>query len=226
MRILVVEDDLPLAEGLRQGLRRGGHVADVVHDGDLAAKMLAVSNWELVLLDLGLPRGDGMTVLRGLRSQANHPPVIILTARDGPGDRVRGLDAGADDYLVKPFEMDELLARIRAVSRRSAGPASSVLALGSLSLDVAGRRFALRGRPLELPPREFGVLEVLLKRRGRVVSKAQIQDQLCNWSEEMSETAIEICVHRLRKRLEGADVQLRTLRGFGYLLDACANGDE
>jgi DNA-binding response OmpR family regulator len=223
VRILVVEDDLPLAEGLKHGLRRGGHVADVVHNGDQAKTMLAASQWDLVLLDLGLPGSDGLTVMRSLRARRAQPLVIILTARDGPGDRVRGLDAGADDYLVKPFEMDELLARIRAVTRRAEGSVTSAIVMGSLSLDVAGRRFALRGKPLDLPPREFGVLEILLKRRGRVVSKAQIQDQLCDWSEDLSDTAIEICVHRLRKRLEGADVQLRTLRGFGYLIDARAD---
>ena len=226
MRILVVEDDLPLAEGLGHGLRRSGHVADVVHDGIAAMKMLAAGSWDLVLLDLGLPKADGMSVLRDVRSRSAQPPIIILTARDGLGERVRGLDAGADDYLVKPFEMDELLARIRAVSRRTGSTGASVVVLRSLKLDVAGRRFTLHGRPLELTPREFGVLEILLLRQRRVVSKAQLQDQLCNWSEGLSETAIEICIHRLRKRLEDADVELRTLRGFGYLLDARAdNGD-
>lgn len=222
MRILVIEDDLPLAEGLKHGLRRGGHVVDVVHDGVTAMQMLTASSWELVLLDLGLPKADGIAVLRDMRSRASRPPVIVLTARDGLGDRIRGLDAGADDYLLKPFEMDELLARIRAVGRRSGVTAASTLELGGLRLDAVGRRFTLYGRPMELTPREFGMLEVLLQRHGRVISKSQMQDQLCDWSEDLSDTAIEVGIHRLRKRLEGSDVELRTMRGFGYLLDVKA----
>ena len=218
MRILVVEDDQPLAEGLRHGLRRGGHVVDLVHDGVAAMKSLAVAEWDLVLLDLGLPRADGLTVLRDLRSRSLRPPVIVLTARDEVSQRIAGLDAGADDYLVKPFEMDELLARIRAVSRRAGTFGDRTLSLGSLQLDAVARRFSLDGRPLELTPREFGLLEILLQRQGRVVSKAQLQNQLCDWREELSDTAIEVCVHRLRKRLEESDIELRTLRGFGYLL--------
>ena len=220
MRILVIEDDLPLAEGLKHGLRRGGHIADVVHDGAAAMQMLASGSWELVLLDLGLPKADGITVLRDLRSRGSKPPVIVLTARDGLTDRVRGLDAGADDYLLKPFEMDELLARIRAVGRRAGAVSNSVMALGSLKLDVVARRFTLGDKPIDLTPREFGMLEVLLQRQGRVVSKAQMQEQLCDWSEDLSDTAIEVGIHRLRKRLDGSDVQLKTMRGFGYMLDA------
>ncbi len=220
MRILVIEDDLPLAEGLKYGLRRGGHIADVVHDGATAMQMLAAASWELVLLDLGLPKADGITVLKDLRSRGSKPPVIVLTARDGVHERIRGLDAGADDYLIKPFEMDELLARIRAVGRRVGVGTGGTLSLGSLQLDVVSRRFTLNDKTIDLTPREFGMLEVLLQRHGRVVSKAQLQEQLCDWSEDLSETAIEIGVHRLRKKLEDSDVQLKTLRGFGYMLDA------
>jgi len=223
VRILVIEDDLPLAEGLKHGLRRGGHIADVVHDGVAAMQMLAAASWELVLLDLGLPKADGVTVLKDLRSRGSKPPVIVLTARDGLNERIRGLDAGADDYLVKPFEMDELLARIRAVGRRVGASTGSTLSLGSLQLDAVGRRFTLNNKPVDLTPREFGMLEVLLQRHGRVVSKAQLQEQLCDWSEDLSEAAIEVGVHRLRKKLEDSDVQLKTLRGFGYMLDSKAD---
>lgn len=219
MRILVVEDDPPLADGLRHGLRRGGHSVDVVHDGGTAIRYLEGARWDLVLLDLGLPVADGYAVLQFLRDHAARPPVIILSARDRLSDRVRGLDAGADDYMIKPFEMDELLARIRAVARRCDGVSPDKTGLGLLSLDVAARRFALDGVPLNLPPREFGLLELLLRRQGQVVSKAQIQSQLSDWDSDLSDTAIEVSVHRLRKRLEGSGLQLRTLRGFGYLLD-------
>ena len=219
MRILAVEDDPPLAEGLKHGLRRGGHAVDVVHDGGTAIRYLEGAIWDLVLLDLGLPVADGYAVLQFLRDLRARPPVIVLTARDGLSDRVRGLDAGADDYVVKPFEMDELLARIRAVSRRSGAIHADRQELGPLSLDVSARRFSLGGESLALPPREFGLLELLLRRQGQVVSKAQIQSQLSDWDSDLSDTAIEVSVHRLRKRLESSGLQLRTLRGFGYLLD-------
>lgn len=219
MRILLIEDDLPLAEGVRQGLRRHGHAVDTVHDVAGALQLLGGDDWELVLLDLGLPGGDGLSLLRNLRERASRMPVIVLTARDGLDDRVRGLDAGADDYLVKPFEMNELLARIRAVSRRSGELSTVRQSLGPLQLDAASRRFSLNDTELMLPPREFGLLELLLQRQGRVVSKNQIQKQLAGWSEELSDTAIEISIHRLRKRLDGTALRLRTLRGFGYLLD-------
>lgn len=220
MRILVVEDDRQIAEALQHGLSRAGHVVDVVHDGVAAERAALAAPWDLVVLDLGLPLQDGLTVIRKLRARSFAAPVIVLTARDELDDRVRGLDSGADDYLVKPFELEELLARIRAVSRRAVGVASKDIALGSLRLDTAGRQFYLGLKPLELAPREFGVLELLLLRRGRVVSKAQIQEHLCDWSGDLSESAIEIYVHRVRKKLEGAGLQLRTVRGFGYLLKA------
>ncbi|TXI90665.1 MAG: response regulator transcription factor [Cupriavidus sp.] len=219
MRILAVEDDPPLADGLKHGLRRGGHAVDVVHDGGTAIRYLEGASWDLVLLDLGLPVADGYAVLQSLRERKPRPPVIVLTARDGLSDRVRGLDAGADDYMVKPFEMDELLARIRAVARRNGVVQADRQELGPLSLDAGARRFYINEVPLSLPPREFGLLELLLRRRGQVVSKAQIQSQLSDWDSDLSDTAIEVSVHRLRKRLEGCGLQLRTLRGFGYLLD-------
>lgn len=220
MRILLIEDDKPLAEGLQHGLCRAGHSVDVVHDGEAGLNAVKDEIWDVVVLDLGLPIKDGWQVLRELRGCSVTLPVIILTARDAVSDRIRGLDIGADDYLQKPFDLNELLARIRAVTRRSGKLQHGQTMLGALKLDEDTRRFSLGAEPLELSPREFGLLELLLRCRGRVLSKSQIQEQLCDWSEALSDTAIEVCIHRLRKRLEGSGLQLRTVRGFGYLLSA------
>ncbi|MGH8455839.1 MAG: response regulator transcription factor [Stenotrophobium sp.] len=218
MRILVVEDDRPIALALQHGLRKAGHAVDLVHDG-LAAEQAALGgDWELILMDLGLPGQDGYSVLTKLRARSAQVPVILLTARDELGQRVRGLDLGADDYITKPFEMDELLARIRAVTRRSTAATGGDISLGRLRLDPVERRFYMDGEALEFTPREFGVLELLLLRRGRVVSKAQILEHLCDWNDELSESAIELYIHRIRRKLEISGLQLQTVRGFGYLL--------
>jgi DNA-binding response OmpR family regulator len=219
MRILIAEDDPVLADGLLKSLRRNDYAVDVAHDGQQADHMLAVQEYELLILDLGLPRLDGFEVLRRLRKRGRATPVLILTARDAVADRVKGLDLGADDYLTKPFDLPELEARVRALIRRGQSGGSSVLSHGPLSLDLAGRRATLDGVAIDLSARELGVLEVLMLRSGRVVNKEQLTSQLYGQDEEVGINAIEVYVHRLRKKLEPAGVVIRTIRGLGYLLE-------
>lgn len=218
MRILVVEDDEPIATALVSNLKRAGHAVDHVADGLSADEALQGNHFDLALLDLGLPLMSGFDVLTRMRSRGNYTPVLILSALDAVNDRIRGLDAGADDYLYKPFDMDELEARIRAVSRRVLARSADEIRAGRLCLRPRERRVYVDERPLDLLPREYGVLECLLLNRGRVLSKSQIQDRLCDWSEELSETAIELYVHRLRKKIDASVLNIRTVRGFGYLL--------
>jgi DNA-binding response OmpR family regulator len=218
LRLLVVEDDPHIAQGLTHALRRSGYSVDALGDGIAADLRLATENYDLLILDVGLPGMDGHEVLHRLRARGKQTPVLILTARDALDERVRGLDGGADDYLVKPCDLVELEARIRAVTRRSWGRSGSDLVVGGLRLLLADRCVLVGETPLELSPREFGVLECLMLRHGRVVSKAQLQEHLSERPNELSEGAIEIHVHRLRKKIESADVELRTVRGFGYLL--------
>jgi two-component system, OmpR family, response regulator QseB len=217
MRFLLVEDDRMIGDSLRAALRMEGHAVDWVRDAAAAEATLASEAFDLVLLDLGLPQGDGLQVLRGLRARANATPVIVLTARDGPGDRVAGLDAGADDYLVKPFELDELGARIRAVLRRQAGRAMPLLAHGGVTLDPATRQVQRDGQPVLLSAREYAVLELLMQRPGAVLSRAQIEDRLYGWGEEIESNAVSVYVHQLRKKL-GPEF-IRSMRGVGYFLD-------
>jgi two-component system OmpR family response regulator/two-component system response regulator QseB len=217
MRFLLVEDDRMIGDSLRAALRMEGHAVDWVRDAAAAEATVASEAFDLVLLDLGLPQGDGLQVLRSLRARGNATPVIVLTARDGPGDRVAGLDAGADDYLVKPFELDELGARIRAVLRRQAGRAVPRLAHGGVTLDPATRQVMRDGQPVLLSAREYAVLELLMQRPGAVLSRAQIEDRLYGWGEEIESNAVSVYVHQLRKKL-GADF-IRSMRGVGYFLD-------
>jgi two-component system OmpR family response regulator len=223
MRILVVEDDPVLADGLVRSLRQGDYAVDCVGSGDQADHVLLAQNYDLVILDLGLPKIDGFEVLRRLRHRGARMPVLILTARDALDDRVRGLDLGADDYLTKPFDLPELEARVRALIRRGQSGGGSVLVHGTLKLDTVGRRATLNGTPLELSARELGVLEVLMLRSGRVVNKEQLAEQLYGWEEEVGPNAIEVYVHRLRRKLEPAGVVIRTIRGLGYLLEKPAH---
>jgi DNA-binding response OmpR family regulator len=220
MRLLVVEDDLQIAAALGNGLRRAGYAVDHVADGVSAIEALTVEKFDLVILDLGLPKKDGSDVLREMRRDRRHVPVIVVTARDEPGDRIQGLDLGADDYVVKPFELGEIEARIRAVLRRAVAKSGGDIEVGGLRLDMAAKRVTICGSAVELSPREYCVLEVLVTRAGRVVSKAQIQQHLCGWSEELNDSAIELYIHRVRKKIEGANIDLRTARGFGYVLVA------
>ena len=220
MRFLLVEDDPMIGDTLRAALRMEGHAVDWVRDAAAAQSTLASERFDLVLLDLGLPQGNGLDVLRAARGRGDATPVIVLTARDGPGDRVAGLDAGADDYLVKPFELDELGARIRAVLRRQAGRAAPVLSHAGVTLDPATRQVTRDGQPVLLSAREYAVLELLMQRPGAVLSRAQIEDRLYGWGEEIESNAVSVYVHQLRKKL-GADY-IRSMRGVGYFLDAGA----
>ena len=219
MRILIVEDDPVLADGLTRSLRHADYAVDFVNDGLEADLVLAAQKYDLVILDLGLPRLDGLEVLRRLRHRGSGVPVLVLTARDTLDDRVKGLDLGADDYLSKPFELAELEARVRALIRRGHSGGGSRLSHGALSLDTVGRRATLNGEPLDLSARELGVLEVLMLRSGWVVNKEQLAEQLYGWDEEVGANAIEVYVHRLRRKLEPAGVTIRTIRGLGYLLE-------
>jgi two-component system, OmpR family, response regulator len=224
MRILIVEDDPVLADGLTRSLRHADYAVDCTPSGAEADHVLATQAYDLVILDIGLPALDGFEVLRRLRRRGAGVPVLVLTARDAMEDRVKGLDLGADDYMSKPFDLPELEARVRALIRRGQSGGSSLLTHGGLVLDTAGRRATLEGEPLNLSARELGVLEVLMMRSGRVVNKEQLAEQLYGWDEEVGPNAIEVYVHRLRRKLEPAGVNIRTIRGLGYLLDKAQHG--
>ena len=217
MRILLIEDDELLGEGLLTALADAGHVVDWLRDGASGLAALEAEDFELVLLDLGLPRMDGMNVLARLRGRDGDVPVIILTARDTLPDRVSGLDAGADDYLVKPFELDELHARIRAVSRRRAGRAQTRLVHGELELDPVARQASWEGRPVELRRREYDILEALVENAGRVLSREKLEQRLYGWQAEVESNAVEVHVHHLRRKLSPDFI--RTVRGVGYVVD-------
>lgn len=219
MRILIAEDDPVLADGLTRSLRGSEYAVDCVKDGAAADHALSTQAYDLAIIDLGLPRIDGFEVIKRLRRRSPTPPVLILTARDALQDRVRGLDLGADDYLTKPFELPELEARVRALIRRVTAGGSALIANGKLQLDTTGRRVTVDDLPLELSARELGVLEVLMTRCGRVVSKDQLAEKLYGWDEDVGANAIEVCVHRLRKKIEPSGVSIRTIRGLGYLME-------
>ena len=218
MRLLLVEDDAMIGESVRVGLRRDGFAVDWVQDGRAAEVALANVNaaYDLLLLDLGLPRKEGLEVLKTLRRGGNLLPVLVLTARDSVADRVKGLDAGADDYLVKPFDLDELSARIRALLRRRAGRAASAIQFGELALDPATREVTLKGRQLALSAREFALLEAFLDRPGAVLSREQLEEKLYGWDEEVESNTVEVYIHSLRKKL-GQDF-IKNIRGVGYMV--------
>ncbi|WP_085314661.1 response regulator [Derxia lacustris] len=219
MRLLIVEDDTQIGDSLRSALGRAGHAVDIARNGAEAEHALAGAEFDLVLLDLGLPGGkSGTEVLRALRARGSKTPVIVITARDGVGERVDTLDLGADDYLVKPFELSELQARIRAVLRRAVANTAGPVQVGRLRLMSERKTVECDGAALELSPREYGLLEVLMMRAGTVVSKAQIEEHLCNWDDALAESAIELYVHRVRRKLDRAGAEIRTARGFGYML--------
>jgi len=222
MRILVAEDDAVLAEAVQCTLRHSGHAVDWVKNGAEADCALAAERFDLLILDLGLPKRSGIEVLKRLRAAGSRLPVLILTALDGVTDRVRGLDAGADDYLAKPFDLAELEARVRALTRRGMSGSATLLRHGALAYDQVGRVASLNGAPLELSGRELNLLEILLTRQGRMVSKEQLVSHLCEWGEEVSPNAIEVYVHRLRKKLEPGGVRILTVRGLGYSLEKTA----
>jgi len=222
MRLLLVEDDRMIGDSLRKALRDDGYAVDWVYDARAANATLASERFDLVLLDLGLPNaqqwGGGLDVLRALRARRDTTPVIVLTARDTLNERVAGLDAGADDYLVKPFELDELNARMRAVLRRHAGRGEPAMEHAGVRLDPTTRLVTLDGEPVALSAREFAVLEALLVRPGAILSRAQLEDRLYGWGEEIESNAVSVYIHQLRKKL-GPDV-IRNVRGVGYYVGA------
>jgi two-component system response regulator QseB len=214
MRLLLAEDDTMIGEAVRSGLRRHGFVVDWVQDGIAAERALATEPYDACVLDLGLPGKEGLGVLRQMRARGSTLPVVVLTARDAVSDRVAGLDAGADDYVVKPFDLDELAARIRAVLRRRAGRASSLIEHRGVTLDQASREVRRDGEPVQLSPKEFALLQALLEHPGRVLSRAQLEERLYGWGEEVESNVVEVHVHGLRRKL-GADY-VRNVRGVGY----------
>ena len=214
MRVLIVEDDPMIGRAVASGLGGAGYAVDWVRDGAAAELALANGTYDLALLDLGLPRKDGLDVLKGVRRAKLDVPVVIITARDALSDRVAGLDSGADDYLVKPFDLDELLARVRAVIRRRAGRGSPEIAYGALTLDPVQRKVLFRGTPVELSAREFAVLEALLRQPGAVVSRERLEDAVYGWGEEVGSNSVEVHLHHLRRKLDAA--LIRNVRGVGY----------
>ena len=216
MRILLVEDDLSLGEGIRTALRRGAFAVDWVQDGASGLLALRGGGFDLVVLDLGLPRMDGIEVIRQLRAAGDAVPVLVLSARERPADRTLGLDVGADDYLGKPFDTAELLARVRALIRRSAGRANPTLESGPLRLDPATLTASWKGQPLDLTRREFALLRVLMEQRGRPMARDAIQRHLYGWDADVASNAVDVHVHQLRRKLEPGII--RTVRGLGYAL--------
>ncbi|MDX1488221.1 MAG: response regulator [Acidiferrobacterales bacterium] len=217
MRLLLVEDDGILGDGIRAGLSQEGYAVDWVTDGYLASHALESERYDLVVLDLGLPRKSGLQVLKDLRAKDSDLPVLILTARDTVADRVSGLDSGADDYLIKPFALDELCARIRALHRRASERSTPVIRHGAITLDPAARKVSREKKPVELSGREFALLQMLLENAGRVLSRARIEQSLYAWGEEVESNAVEVHIHHLRKKL-GTSL-IRTIRGVGYVVD-------
>lgn len=220
MRLLLVEDDAMIGQSVLKGLKRFGWSMDWVRDGRAAELALQNDVYDLVLLDLGLPRKDGLEVLRTQRRKGNAIPALIITARDAIQDRVQGLDVGADDYLVKPFSIEELAARIRALLRRRAGRADPVIEIGDLRLNPATREVSLAGASLALSAREFALLEALVDRPGAVLSRAQLEEKLYGWGGEVESNTVEVYIHSLRKKL-GADF-IKTVRGVGYMVSKSA----
>lgn len=223
MRILIAEDDQVLADGLLRALRASGYAVDQVSSGNEADAALASHEFDLVILDLGLPKLHGFEVLRKLRARGATVPVLILTAADSVEQRVKGLDLGADDYMAKPFALQELEARVRALTRRGMGTATALIRHGPLSFDATGRVAYFDDKMLELSARELSLLEVLLQRSGRLVSKDKLVERLCEWGEEVSNNAIEVYIHRLRKKIEQGPVRIATVRGLGYCLEKIPN---
>lgn len=219
MRIFIVEDDMVLADGLKNSLMQSGYAVDVVDNGNAADSVLTYQNFDLILLDLGLPKLGGFEVLKRLRARNSLTPVLILTANDNVSDRVKGLDLGADDYLAKPFELAELEARVRALIRRGQAGGSAIINIGKLQLDTANHSATYNDISLNLSARELAVLEILMLKKGKVVNKEQMLEKLCNFDDDISDNALEVYLHRLRKKLDHCDINIRTIRGLGYLLD-------
>ena len=224
MRILLVEDNRALSEGLVAILRGSGYAVDVVSDGASADAVTATENFDLVILDLTLPEMDGLDVLRSMRARQNKAAVLILTARGTQEEKIRGLDLGADDYMIKPFDISEFEARVRVLLRRQAGLRSSIVSYGTVSFDLNSRTFSAGGSTLDIPARELGLLEILFMRAGKVVAKEAIIQSLTAFDDDLSANAIEQYVSRLRKRLAPHGLTVRTARGIGYYLDKRVDG--
>ena len=220
MRILLVEDDPLLGDGLQAGLTQSGYAVDWLRDGEAAVAALAAESFAAVVLDLGLPRRDGLSVLQWLRGRHDATPVLILTARDQLEDKVRGLDLGADDYVLKPFDLDEVAARLRALVRRAHGRPEPVLTLGGVELNPAARTVTRAGMPVDLTSREFDLLHVLLQNADRVMTRRTLEEQLYTWNDAVDSNALEVHIHHLRKKL-GSEL-IRTVRGVGYMASASA----
>jgi two-component system, OmpR family, response regulator QseB len=217
MRLLLVEDDSMIGQSVRQGLRQDGYTVDWVQDGRAAEHALASEAYAMLLLDLGLPRKSGLEVLRGLRRQGKNLPVLIMTARDAIENRIEGLDAGADDYVVKPFDLDELAARVRALLRRQSGRSEPSIVIGDLTLEPASRRVMVAGVEVSLSSKEYALLHALVERPGAVLSRGQIEERLYGWGEEVESNSVEVHIHNLRKKL-GSDC-IRNVRGVGYFVN-------
>ncbi len=218
MRLLLVEDDLILKDGLERSFTKLGYAVDVMMDGESANQLLTYQEYDVIVLDLGLPKLNGFEVLKRLRSRGNTTPVLILTALEDTQSRVKGLDLGADDYLAKPFELAELEARVRALIRRGISGGSAKISFGDLIFDTTSRQCMVNEVALSLSAREISLLELLMLKATKVVSKAKILEHLCSWDEEMSDNAVEVNVSRLRKKLNVFGIEIRTIRGLGYLL--------
>jgi len=221
MRILLVEDDRMLGDGLQAGLTQAGYAVDWLRDGEAAGTALSTESFAAVVLDLGLPKRDGLSVLQWLRGRHDATPVLILTARDQLEDKVRGLDLGADDYVLKPFDLDEITARLRALVRRAHGRPEPLLTLGEIALNPAARSVTRAGQAIELTPREFDLLHLLLENTDRVLTRRTLEEQLYTWNDAVDSNALEVHIHHLRKKL-GIDL-IRTVRGVGYMVSTAGS---
>jgi len=217
MRILIVEDDTLLGDGIRNGLSQNGYAADWVEDGEAAETALLTNDYELMVLDLGLPKKSGLEVLKSIRAKGDDMPVIILTAQDGVDDRVKGLDSGADDYLTKPFDLEELTARLRALLRRRGGRSTPVIEHGNITVDPASHTVTKDDKTVDISPREFTILQLLLENQNKVMSRSRLEEGLYAWNDEVESNTVEVHIHHLRKKL-GAEL-IRTIRGVGYIID-------
>jgi DNA-binding response OmpR family regulator len=217
MRLLLVEDNESLGKGLYTGLNQAGYAVDWVRDGETAQSAFRTEHYDIAVLDLGLPRKSGIEVLEDLRTSGNKVPVLILTAKDTVNDRIIGLDYGADDYMVKPFDLDELNARLRAILRRSSGRASPKLIRGDIEVDPASHTVIKAGAIVELTPRAFDILRTLMENQGRVMSRSRLEESMYSWKDEIESNAVEVHIHQIRKKL-GSDI-VRTIRGVGYIMD-------
>jgi len=217
MRLLLVEDNDSIGKGIHSGLSQAGYAVDWVKDGQTAQSALKTEDYDVAVLDIGLPKQSGLEVLSDLRARGNSIPVLILTARDSVNDRIIGLDYGADDYMIKPFDLDELNARLRAITRRSAGRSTPKVVHGDIELDPASHTVRHKGEVVEMPPKAFAILQTLLENAGRVMSRTRLEESMYSWKDELESNAVEVHIHTIRKAL-GKDL-IRTIRGVGYIVD-------